>query len=481
MSHAAERRERSHATGVGAIISIAVTVLASATTTAPANATDIAGVTDIEIMSDAPYLTGADYQISANWVLPAEASPGDAFTLELPDALAADDAMFDLHDADGQAISRCTVTNSELTCVVGQLTTAWGGATGTLSFTARFLEASTAESIQFGTGDGSISALVPGGVHDPANDTLPPADRTSVPSAVTTNDQAERAGESFTVTTNVTGRGKERAATVDFVLSYTYVFDFQTFDGSVVIRDGATGGIDGVPEGAAVTLREYLPTTVGLNFGTPVFAGPGVTSNDDGSASFTASGSTTAISVDIPAILMGRYGFELDATGSGADLAAGTAYTVTASTTFDGEPENHTFTMYPAFGSFFYTQEYPEGTVVTLTVNSPAIDGATSGIPRFTGPSIVDHGDGTATYTVTSNADSIVAIIPVTAVPPTPPATPAPAPTPTPTAGSPVVGHANRTTLAQTGSDSAPLIAAAVALLLAGGFVLLARRRRTTV
>lgn len=89
------------------------------------------------------------------------------------------------------------------------------------------------------------------------------------------------------LTKSVTGTGTGVVGGQDFTVDYSYVLDGETVTGELVVANGETAALTGLPEGTVVTLSEVAPSTPGVVFGTPVFSGAGVTDNGDGTASFT--------------------------------------------------------------------------------------------------------------------------------------------------------------------------------------------------
>ncbi|MFJ4254332.1 DUF5979 domain-containing protein [Microbacterium sp. NPDC090003] len=269
----------------------------------------------------------------------------------------------------------------------------------------------------------------------------------------------------FDVTKVVAGTGAGVVAGAEYTVNYSYVVAGETVTGSLVIADGETAGLAELPVGTVVTLAEVAPTAANVTYGTPVFAGTGVTDNGDGSASFTIGEGTVSVILTNP-VDFNLFSFAVTktVTGDGAAKVVDMAYSVSYSAMVPGETEPREDTFEVRNGTVYEIQEVPEGTVVTLTEVKATAPGVTFATPKFSGAGVTDNGDGTATFTQGAGLVEIGLENAVTVVPPTTPPT-------TPKGGS-------TTSLAITGADSTPLIVIAGLLLASGAIALVARRRR---
>ncbi|MFK3834834.1 DUF5979 domain-containing protein [Microbacterium sp. NPDC087868] len=264
----------------------------------------------------------------------------------------------------------------------------------------------------------------------------------------------------FDVTKVVTGSGAGVVADAEYTVNYSYVAAGETVTGSLVIADGETDGLAGLPVGTVVTLSEVAPTAANVTYGTPIYTGTGVTDNGDGSATFTIGEGTVAIGLENP-VNFNLYSFAVTktVTGDGAAKVVDMSYTVEYSAMVPGETEPREDTFEVRNGTVYEIVDVPEGTVITLTEIEATADGVTFQTPKFTGTGITDNGDGTATFTQGAGLVEIGLENPVTVVPPTP-------------------SGSSTTTLAITGADATPLIAIAGLLSVAGAVALGTRWRR---
>jgi LPXTG-motif cell wall-anchored protein len=258
----------------------------------------------------------------------------------------------------------------------------------------------------------------------------------------------------FDVTKTVTGDGAPVVAGTDYTINYSYEVEGEPATGSLVIADGETDGLSGVPFGTVVTLSEVAPTGTGVTYGTPVFSGAGVTDNGDGTATFTIGEGTIEVGLENPVTVnLGGFAVTKTVTGDGAASVVDALYTVDFA--FERNGETVTGSLVLANGDTVGLADVPEGTVVTLSEVAATAPGVTYGTPVFSGAGVTDNGDGTASFTVTGGVVEIGLENPVTLVPPT----------------------TTTSSLAITGADSTPLIILAALLLAAGATALVARRR----
>lgn len=265
------------------------------------------------------------------------------------------------------------------------------------------------------------------------------------------------------LTKSVTGTGRSRVAGDAYTVDYSYSTAGASMTGSLSVTDGQTDELNDLPAGTVVTLSEVKATGTGVTYGTPVFTGTGVTDNHDGTATVTITDDTIAVGLENPVTMnLGDFDVTKKVTGTGADKVKGVEYTVDYSYDLDGTATKGSFAV--ANGETDGLDDLPEGTVVTLSEIKASGTGVTYGTPVFTGTGVTDNHDGTATLTVTDGTIAVGLENPVTAIPPV---------TPTTGSSTPAPGS-----LAITGADSGPLIAAGAVILGAGVILLIAARRR---
>lgn len=279
---------------------------------------------------------------------------------------------------------------------------------------------------------------------------------------------AELLATGFTVTKVVTGDAAHTVQGAEYTVDYEIVVGDATDSGEFTISDGDTVAFEDVPYGAVVTLSEVAPTAPHVIYGQPIFSGPGITPNEDGSVTFTAGEELISIGLENP-VNFDLQSFQVTktVTGDGAAKVIDMSYTVEYSAMVPGETAPREDSFEVRNGTIYQILDVPEGTVITLTEVKATAPGVTFATPKFSGVGVTDNGDGTATFTQGAGLVEIGLENAVTVVPPTtPPTTPT-----TPKGGS-------TTSLAITGADSTPLIVIAGLLLASGAIALVARRRR---
>lgn len=101
------------------------------------------------------------------------------------------------------------------------------------------------------------------------------------------------ASGAFTVTKAVAGSGASAVPT-DAVYTARYSYGDPAVERTVAVTAGATSPLIQLPAGTVVTLGELTPPAVdGIEWGTPVFSGTGVSALADGGAQFTVGEGTT--------------------------------------------------------------------------------------------------------------------------------------------------------------------------------------------
>jgi LPXTG-motif cell wall-anchored protein len=104
----------------------------------------------------------------------------------------------------------------------------------------------------------------------------------------------------FEVTKTVSGTGASVVEGAEYTVDYSYEADGSAKAGQLTLTAGATGGLTDLPVGTVVTLSEVAARGDGVAYGTPIYAGDGVTDHADGTATFTVSDRTVAIGLENP-------------------------------------------------------------------------------------------------------------------------------------------------------------------------------------
>lgn len=265
----------------------------------------------------------------------------------------------------------------------------------------------------------------------------------------------------FTVTKQLAGGGAPLIPDDRrFTVTYSYERAGETVTGEIALLAGQTEGVKDLPVGTVVTLREKAPEPVGgLRWEAPVFSGPGVQAAD-GAATLTITRGTTAevmlvnpIAVVRPPV--GGFTVTKEVTGTGASLVpADREFTVAYSYLHAGRTVSGELKL--RAGETVGLDDIPDGTVVTLSEQSPAaVEGMSWRAPRFTGTG-VESAAGGATLTVSSGASVEVTLT-------------------NPTVDTPPAGSGG--SLAQTGAETPAGPVAFAALLLHVGYAALRARR----
>ncbi|SMG30078.1 DUF5979 domain-containing protein [Agreia pratensis] len=214
----------------------------------------------------------------------------------------------------------------------------------------------------------------------------------------------------FSVTKQVTG---DAAASVpdNFAFTVNYTTPGQAAKQLTLTKADSVKTVSGLPQGTVVTLSEVAPGEAApdVKWGTPVWSGPGVTANADGTASFTIGETAVQVVLTNPTELrLGFFSITKDVTGPAED-------TLTPGFTFTGTYQAAGDTVATPFsvtnGSTFTSPALPAGTVVTLTENAPQ-----GGLPELSGwakPIFLVNGQPIGTdgpVTITIGADTTVAV-----------------------------------------------------------------------
>lgn len=279
----------------------------------------------------------------------------------------------------------------------------------------------------------------------------------------------------FSVTKVVTGEGAPLVpADTAFTLNYAYEVAGAPVTGQLTVLNGATTGLDDLPEGTVVTVSEAAPTVVaGVVWQTPTFTGAGVTATEGG-AQFTIDDATdVAVALTNPTTVppplpLGGFSVTKAVTGAGAtSVPGGTAFTVDYSYQVDEVTVTGALTL--TNGATAGLDDLPDGTVVTISEAAPAaITGVVWQAPVYTGAGVTATDDG-AQFTIDGETEIAVTLTNPTSVPPAPPAPPASPGDPGPDAGLAITG----------GTMAWGLPVLGIVLLLAGISGLTIRRLRT--
>jgi len=214
----------------------------------------------------------------------------------------------------------------------------------------------------------------------------------------------------FSVTKLVTGDAAESVPD-DFAYTVNYTTPGQTAKQLTLTKADSVKTVTDLPRGTVVTLSEVAPGEAApdVKWGAPVWSGPGVTTNADGTASFTIGEAAVQVVLTNPTELrLGLFSITKDVTGPAED-------TLTPGFTFTGTYQAAGDTVAKPFsvtnGSTFTSPALPAGTVVTLTENAPQ-----GGLPELSGwakPIFLVDGQPIGTdgpVTITIGADTTVAV-----------------------------------------------------------------------
>jgi hypothetical protein len=103
------------------------------------------------------------------------------------------------------------------------------------------------------------------------------------------------------VTKSVTGAAAEHVQGVEFTVGYTAERNGSSISGRLMVADDSTATLPGLAAGTVVTLREVPPPAVdGVTWGTPVFAGAGVTRVAGGAQVVVGAGAVVEVGLENP-------------------------------------------------------------------------------------------------------------------------------------------------------------------------------------
>lgn len=197
------------------------------------------------------------------------------------------------------------------------------------------------------------------------------------------------------LTKTVTGSGAPQVAGKSYTVNYSY----GTTGDTLTVTDGQTVELNDIPEGAVITLSEVEATEPGVDFKTPIFRGPGVVDNLDGTATVTMIDGLIEIGLENPVEqLLGGFDVTKIVTGTAAGAVADLKYTVNYSYVVAGETK--TGSLEVANGGTDGLDNLPVGTVVTLSEVAPNAPNVKFGTPVFKGAGVVDNLNGTATVAI---------------------------------------------------------------------------------
>lgn len=201
------------------------------------------------------------------------------------------------------------------------------------------------------------------------------------------------------ITKTVTGSGAPQVAGASYTVHFTYGSGASAVSGDLTVADGTSDELLNVPEGAVITLSEVVAPATGVVYGLPVFSGPGVVDNLNGTATVTMIDGVIAVGLTNPVTqVLGGFDVTKVVTGSGAPQVAGAEYTVNYSYTAGGTVVRDSLTI--AAGATEGVDDIPFGTVVTLTEVAPTKAGVIYGTPVFRGTGVTANPDGSATFTI---------------------------------------------------------------------------------
>ena len=197
------------------------------------------------------------------------------------------------------------------------------------------------------------------------------------------------------ITKTVTGSGAPQVAGKSYTVNYSY----GTTGDTLTVTDGQTVELNDIPEGAVITLSEVEATEPGVDFKTPIFRGPGVVDNLDGTATVTMIDGLIEIGLENTVEqLLGGFDVTKTVTGTAAGAVADLKYTVNYSYVVAGETK--TGSLEVANGGTDGLDNLPVGTVVTLSEVAPNAPNVKFGTPVFKGAGVVDNLNGTATVAI---------------------------------------------------------------------------------
>ncbi|MEO8094113.1 MAG: DUF5979 domain-containing protein [Pseudolysinimonas sp.] len=220
----------------------------------------------------------------------------------------------------------------------------------------------------------------------------------------------------FTFSKSVSGPG---AASVpngfDFTVTYTYPGQ-ATPQTLTVTKASPNASVTGLPVGTVVTIAENTPGTAAADvaWGTPTWSS-NVTTNPDGSATFTIDTTPVAVALDNPTTrLFGSIELTKSVTGAAAAAVPGAYdFTIDYSYTDAAGPQTGSVTVSKNSPTVTIST-IPLGSVVTLSevapTGAPAVVAWLTPVWTATGGTITDNGDGTASLTVSDTASVAIGL-----------------------------------------------------------------------
>lgn len=289
----------------------------------------------------------------------------------------------------------------------------------------------------------------------------------------------------FSLTKTVTGEAESLVPEdTDYTIHYTTA---SGGTGELTFKEGTLVYSPRVAGGTAITITEVeLPEIAGVDWGTPTFSGEGITKNADGSVTISpAAGQVVALTLNNIAQAeptpMGMFSVLKKLEGSGSAMVpVDTEFNVNYTYTEGSETKTGVLQV-KADGSAVYSEDLPDGTVITLSEPElPEIAGISWGKPVFSGDRVTVV-DGQATITVSSEATVEESMVFLTntatkVVVPSESTKPEPTPTPTVTSSQPVTPG----DLPKTDASGGIAIALVGVVGLAVAAAALSQRRRVT-
>jgi hypothetical protein len=222
---------------------------------------------------------------------------------------------------------------------------------------------------------------------------------------------------SFTITKAVTGSASSSVpAKTPFTVNYTYDYNGTATGGSLTVVAGVTSNaVTGIPTGTVVTVSEVRPAdgtpAADVTWKAPIFTGPGVTVNSDGSASFTVTEPNLPVAVLLENPTerqFGSFSITKRATGEAAETGqVDPAFKFTGTYSYNGVQKQFSLAK-DATWTLPSDEKIPAGTVITLAENAP--DGGLPaqsgwGTPVFTVDGVQIDGNS-----ITLAANSVVGV-----------------------------------------------------------------------
>jgi hypothetical protein len=429
--HAPARAIAKRALAVLAVGSAAVAALVTLPTTAEAaDVSDAAGITSISFaQSQSAVYQYATYDMKATWSVPSTAKAGDTFSLTFPNELAyaSTDKSFPLLDPSGETAANCVAialtapSTSKIVCTLTSYVENRQNVGGNLFFKASVTEPTSDSTVYFATSTGTVGLDVgPGGISGPYSPPPP-----GVPDSIQKNHFKYDNGDfGWELVTPSKFLGKVNGAdpvihdTWDARMTLSTVpSEFKAFRQSGAKLDVTTPLTLGTGPGT------YSVTSTGPNSFDVVFHDPivdnasyysyvyattppanaknGNTFTNTmslGDKSTTVAEQYSAAGGDAGGNLLGGFTVTKAVTGTGATAAAGASYTVDYSYSANGDDTSGKLIVKD--GETKGVSSIPDGTVVTLTEETPApLQSVSYQTPIFTGIGVV-NASGKATVTI---------------------------------------------------------------------------------